>query len=103
MNILFLESSIPPARGGIQRVSWIVSRYLNAHGHDSYFAFWFMDSEDVDDAHKLRIGVNGRIGKCETSLLDFVRQKNIHLIINQQAKGRHISNALKKNKNKWLV
>ena len=96
MNILFLESSIPPSRGGVQRVSWLVSRYLNEHGHDTYFAFWFKDSDEVDEHHKIRIGKEGEVGKCSNRLYNFIKNKAINIIINQQCRNKFVSRVIKK-------
>lgn len=102
MNILFIESSIPPTRGGVQRVSWIISHYFNAHGYDSFFAFWCEDTDEINDWHKVRIGVNDKIENCEKILLNFIKQRNINLIINQQTKCRQINKILKKVKKEGL-
>jgi len=88
MNILYLESSIPPSRGGVQRVSWVLSRYFNEHGHDMFFAFWVKDSEEVDEYHKLRIGHDGKLENFVDKLLSFVRDRDIQLIINQGCIGK---------------
>lgn len=102
MNILFLESSIPPTRGGVQRVSWINSRYFNDHGHDSFFAFWLKDYNEVDDYHKIRIGNNGVIGNCTKKLYAFIHERKINIIINQQCTNKYITRVLKTVKEEGL-
>ena len=95
---MFIESSIPPTRGGIQRVTWILSKYLIAHGYNVFFAFWFKNSSEVDEYHKIKIGNNGRIYKKHMDdLYRFVQEKNIGLIINQQTQG-YITRFLKRIK-----
>lgn len=102
MNILFLESSIPPTRGGVQRVSWINSRFFNEHGHDSFFAFWLKDYDEVDDYHKIRIGNNGVVGNCKKELYAFIRERKINIIINQQCTNKYVTHVLKTVKEECL-
>lgn len=102
MNILFLESSILPTRGGVQRVSWINSRYFNEYGHDTFFAFWLKDYDVVDDYHKIRIGQDGIVWNCEKELYAFIVERKIDVIINQQNVGKQIVRVLRRVKKEGL-
>ena len=98
MNILFIESSLDPTRGGVQRVTWVVSNFLKSKGYNIFFAFWFKDSSEVDKCYKIRIGNDGVISKnCVGRLLDFVKINNIDLII-QQGRGKSLVDFLKRIK-----
>ena len=37
MNILFVESSIPPNNGGVERVSWLLRNYFKKNNKDFYW------------------------------------------------------------------
>ena len=49
MNVLFIESSIPPNNGGVERVSWLLGNYLKKNNNDIYFAYCHLDSDLVDE------------------------------------------------------
>lgn len=82
MNILFYESSIPPTRGGIARVSWTISRYLISKGYKVFFAYWINDSKEVKDQYKIRLKKEGKY-ESRNSLIKFITNNNIDVIINQ--------------------
>ena len=53
-GILFIESSIPPSRGGVQRVSWLLAENFKRFGYDICFAFWLKDYDKVPKSNKIR-------------------------------------------------
>lgn len=89
MNILYIESSIPPSRGGIQRVSWVISQYLKSKGHDVFFAFFLCDSDEIDSDHKVRYSSKWSSKKVRQTLVKFIIQNKIDAIIcqDQYTKG----------------
>lgn len=89
MNILYIESSIPPERGGIQRVTWIISRYLISKRNDVFFAYFLCDSDDIDSTHKIKYSQKWNSEKVKSTLIHFILQKQIDVVIcqDQYTKG----------------
>lgn len=53
-GILFIESSIPPSRGGVQRVSWLLAESFRRYGYPVCFAYFLKDYELVPESNKIR-------------------------------------------------
>lgn len=83
MNILFyFESQINPARGGTERVAWLVSRYLKNKGHNiSYLCRYFVDdcNSVLSDIIPKSLDKNEEIRYIDKYITD----KNIDIIINE--------------------
>lgn len=83
MHILFFESSIPPYRGGVQRVTWLLRNYFLSLGHDVFFAYFLNDFKEVDAAHKLEFDVKDSEKKLKAKILSFILDNKIDIIILQ--------------------
>ena len=94
MNILFVESSIPPYRGGVQRVSWQLRNYFLKCGHDVFFAFHLKDSDDVDNHHKLRYNKDSDYKSLYTVFKDYVLANHIDVVIIQGHCGKRLLKVL---------
>lgn len=53
MNLLFIESSIDPSRGGVQRVSYSLYDYFESHGISCYFAYYLVGYDKIAENKKL--------------------------------------------------
>lgn len=82
-NILFIESSIPPSRGGVQRVSWLLSEYFESVGYNVYFAYYLKDYDVVSASNKLKYYPEDSIESLINMFVAFIEQNNIHFIICQ--------------------
>ena len=98
MNILFIESSIPPYRGGVQRVSWQLRNYFLKCGNDVFFAFHLKDSEEVDNHHKLRYDNDANGEKLYPVFKRFTTTNKINVVIIQGHCGKTLLNVLYKIK-----
>lgn len=83
MNILFIESSIDPSRGGIARVTYTLSQYFNKQDINCYFAFYCADFNDIPPTDKLKFNENSSFTEFRDRLLEFIKEKKINIIINQ--------------------
>ena len=59
MNLLFIESSIDPSRGGVQRVSYSLYDYFESHGISCYFAYYLVGYDKIAENKKLFFSPNG--------------------------------------------
>ncbi len=83
LNILYIESSILPSRGGVQRVSWVIAEYLKKQGHDVYFAYYLVGCDEVDDKHKFRIDIHAKKSVVRDELCRYIVNNQIDVVINQ--------------------
>lgn len=94
MNILFIESSIPPYRGGVQRVSWQLRNYFLNCGNDVFFAFHLKDSEEVDNRHKLKYDNNADSETLYYIFKNYISSNQIDVAIIQGHCGKALLDAL---------
>lgn len=83
MNILFVETSIRPTLGGIERVSWMLSHYLEQQGHACFYAYCFHDYEEVDASRKMAFDLNGDEASLQDAFLRFMDAHQISVVVNQ--------------------
>lgn len=105
-NILFIESSIPPSRGGVQRVSWLLSEYLKSVGYNTYFAYYLKDYDGVSASNKMKYYPEDPVKSLVKIFADFIEQNNIHFIICQglfSYKMSVVLSYLKKNDNCRII
>ena len=53
MNILFVENSLDPSIGGIERVTYKLYDFFKSVGHTVFFAYYKFDYEDINNKIKL--------------------------------------------------
>ena len=80
---MYLETNIPPYCGGIERVTWNVSKYLENLGYECFYGFVEEDSKEIDINHKTKFNPYGSKEVVYASLFDFVKKNNIDVILNQ--------------------
>lgn len=83
MNILYIEQSIPPYLGGIERVTWTNAQSLKKAGHDVFFAYNLHDYDEVDKEHKIKLDYSVREEIFIQFLFVFIVKNEIDIIINQ--------------------
>lgn len=103
MNILYLETNIPPYCGGIERVSWNVSAYLKEHGYECFFGYVEEDSPEIDVNHKVKFSPYGSTSEILESLDNFVKNNNINIVLNQGFYYRNFCEAMNVLKQKYHV
>lgn len=97
-NILFIENSILPSRGGIEKVSDILGKSFSQDGHKCYFAFCCIDNPSIKDEQKFQMNFNYTLNRFYTLFRSFILVNNIDIIINQGITQRRVIYSLKKIK-----
>lgn len=83
-NILFISGPIDPSIGGVQRVTWTLSKFFKENEYDCYYVFHGEDTPLVDEQHKLYLDYNSKnIITFYENFRDFIINKNISIIIDQ--------------------
>ena len=102
MNILFVETSINPNLGGIERVTYSLSHEFEKNGNSCYYAYAKEDYNEISEYKKIRIDYSGSFVILECELLRFIRNNNINVIINQDLYSKNIINFYKQHKDKLV-
>lgn len=92
---MYIENSILPSEGGVERVSWIVGEYLKSKGHDVFFAYNFVGSDDVADDHKIKYIKQWGTKKLITKFCKFVDANKIDIIVCQHQGSRAMLKCIK--------
>lgn len=98
MNILFLESSIDPSRGGVQRVSYSLFEYFETHGISCYFAYFLVGYDKLSDDRKLFFDPNIGKKKLFQTFTEFVDKNRIDIVILQGINNRKILSVMEQIK-----
>lgn len=84
MNILFLERSVNPILGGVERVTWLISQYLKASGHSCFYAYYLDGYDNVESSCMIKF--SDKVQDIHTStiqLCEFIKRNKIQIVINQ--------------------
>ncbi len=100
MNILFVLTSLDPYRGGVQRVTWVLSEYFRQKGFDTFFAYDLVDYDRIEADHKIKIDYSLPFEEIYQQLENFVVKNKIDIIINQDRKNAKLLTAYAKIKAK---
>lgn len=88
MNIAYLYPSINPLHGGIERATYIISRYLTNRGGENHcFFIGLKNSDEPDEDNMVYLPDRTREDTTENIMffLDWLRQNIIDIVINQGA------------------
>lgn len=94
MNVLFIESSIDPSRGGIQRVSYSLFDYFESHGISCYFAYYLVGYDKLEEERKLCFHPEAKEKELLDTFSEFVSKNKIEVIILQGICHRGILNVM---------
>ncbi len=97
-KILFIENSILPSRGGIEKVSQLLSDTFVQDGHLCYFAYWHTDNPLIENDRKIRMDLTDSVQSFYARISHFINKNGINIIINQGLTQRRIIYTLKKIK-----
>ena len=100
MNVLFFCNNLNPSSGGVERVTSLLAKFFLSHNIKCYYAYCGDDDETVDDSLKLRYKESDDYNNFKAMLSDFLFQKQIDVIINQdqmQDNTAHFVGELKTN------
>jgi glycosyltransferase involved in cell wall biosynthesis len=85
MNVLFIyDSCINPVKGGIERVTCVISSFFEQKGHRVYFLSLRKD-DSIDDPRQLYVPDSTRLyaPRNVRYFLDFLKERRIDIVINQ--------------------
>ena len=95
-NILFIEESLDPTTGGVQRVTWAISNFLKKHGYNVFFLYCRIDYSIIEANDKLKLDFwTNDLDFFSQSLDHFIIQNNISIVIDQDYHTSAIQKALK--------
>ena len=103
MNILYLETNLPPYCGGVEKVTWLVSNYLEQIGHHCFYGFKEEDYDEVDKIHKIKYNPYGTKETILLALDEFIKKNKIDIIVNQGFYYRGFCDAMVSLKEKYHV
>lgn len=86
MNILFLYgSSIDPIKGGIQRVTYVLSQFFEKKNHKIFFMSLAKSKHDSLLANQFFLPICSECTSTENIMFlnSFIKKKNINIVINQ--------------------
>lgn len=93
-NILFIENSLLPSRGGIEKVTDILSQALSKEGYKCFYAYKYVDNPQYPSESKILLDFNLGQNDFLRRFEQFVRENKIRIIINQGLSQRRILNSL---------
>lgn len=99
MNILYIEQSINPCLGGIEKVTNIISTELEKYGHNCFFLFNKEDYDKVPDQKKIKISYKEEYNTLYNKINDFTKRNKINVIIFQDISHKYIYRIFKQIKN----
>lgn len=83
MNILFVEGSLPPYKGGVERVTSLLASSFSKIGHNCFFAYYIEDDINISNTKKIKIDIKWGKEQMIKVLNSFVQYNSIEIIINQ--------------------
>lgn len=90
MNILYIYSSnIDPMKGGVQRVTSVLSQYFKAHGHQCYYLSSQFSDEGITNQYVLPIG-SSRQAKI-SYIRSLIKNFKIDFVINQDGLNKEMT------------
>lgn len=99
MNILFVEISLNPDGGGIERVTDSISKYLTLQGHKCYYLYFKTDNPLYKESQKLKINYRDKPQKeFDKILYQYIYNNKIDIIINQDLYSKNLIRFYKKYK-----
>lgn len=98
-NILFIENSLLPSRGGVEKVTFKLSELFKEKGYNCFFAYKYVDYEGIESNKKIKIDINESKYSLTSRIKSFIETNNINIIILQgivQGKIIYLLGKLKK-------
>lgn len=90
MNILYIEQSLNPSLGGIEKVTKILSDEFIKEGHECFFVFNKIDDTGVDSKHKLKVSYDVSYSIISKQLQAFIECNKIDIVIFQDINHKYI-------------
>ena len=97
-NILFIENSLLPSRGGIEKVTYKLSECFTKNKYNCFFAFQYVDYNGILEEKKFRFNHSDNKHTYYKKFDAFINKNNINIIIIQGITQRKLIHTLKKLK-----
>ena len=82
-RILFIERSLDPTHGGVERVSYVLAEEFEKEGYQSYFLFCEKDSELIPESRKQKFNTVANSDTLYSIFSNFIERNKIEIIICQ--------------------
>ena len=106
MNLLFIERNFYPTMGGVERVTYTLGEAMRECGHQVYYAFYGRDDEKLAVGYKMVFNQSMSDDDIYAMFDDFLREKNIELLICQNVhfpRYQRIYKRLKENRSVKII
>lgn len=90
MNILYIEQSLNPSLGGIEKVTKLLSDEFILEGHECFFVFDKTDDVHIDSKHKLKVSYDVSYSIISEQLRTFIECNKIDVVIFQDVKHKYL-------------
>lgn len=90
MNILYIEQSLNPSLGGIEKVTKILSDEFALEGHECFFVFNKIDDVHIDSKHKLKVSYSVSYSIISKQLQTFIECNKIDIVVFQDIKHKYL-------------
>ena len=90
MNILYIEQSLNPSLGGIEKVTKILSDEFALEGHECFFVFDKTDDVCIDFEHKLKVSYDVSYSMISKQLQSFIECNKIDVVIFQDVGHKYL-------------
>lgn len=91
-KVLFLEISLNPNLGGIERVTYTLSKCLEKLGVQCYYVYSKYDFDDIPIERKLKVDYTESKDILNRRISDFIILNHINIIVNQDLYSKNILN-----------
>lgn len=83
-NIAFILGSIDPSIGGVQRVTWTLSKFFEQNGYECFYVYCGVNTPLIDESRKIHLNFNSDNHiDFYNRFYDFVNKNKISIIIDQ--------------------
>lgn len=98
MNILYIEQSINPCLGGIEKVTNLISTELERYGHTCFFLYNKEDYDKIPNQKKIKISFNEKYNILYDQIYSFIATNKIDIVIFQDISHKYIHKIFKQIK-----
>ena len=97
-NILFIERNLSPTMGGVERVTYLLSKGFEKIGYSTFFFYYGIDSDFISNEKKYKFQQNSTSEEFYQQLFEYVQEKKIDHIVCQNVHFPHFQIAYKRIK-----
>lgn len=102
-NILFIENSLLPSRGGIEKVTYKLSEIFQANQYECFFAYQYVDYSNIPNYKKIKFNHKDNIHSYYKLFSNFIEKNDINIVIIQGLVQRKLIKILDKCKKLYNI